>query len=166
MMTGSIFDALLTSLCGCRREKHAITRFYRHMRDKAGISDVHEVLLNLITAVIVENAFQIVHEDEETIAQEKGKQMEQEMEEFAELFRELTKGTGQLRFEEFKDAAETNPDVIQKLTVLEIEMNELEELWELLDDGDGLVTSEEFSDGLRKVRGYVFSNSELERILF
>merc|ERR1712139_620694 len=61
------------------------------------------VLLNLITAVIVENAFQIVHEDEETIAQEKGKQMEQEMEEFSELFKELTKGTGQLRFEEFKD---------------------------------------------------------------
>lgn len=122
------------------------------------------VLLNLITAVIVENAFQIVHEDEETIAQEKGKQMEQEMEEFAELFRELTKGTGQLRFEEFKDAAETNPDVIQKLTVLEIEMNELEELWELLDDGDGLVTSQEFSDGLRKVRGEVKAKELMECI--
>merc|ERR1719428_2565587 len=89
------------------------------------------VLLNLITAVIVENAFQIVHEDEETIAAEKGKQMEEDIKDFSRLFAELTKGSGELTYPEFKEAATTNTEVIDKLTVLEIEMNELEELWEL-----------------------------------
>jgi hypothetical protein len=122
------------------------------------------VLLNLITAVIVENAFQIVHEDEETIAAEKGKQMELDIADFSRIFADLTKGSGELTYPEFKDAATTNVDVIDKLTVLEIELNELEELWELLDDGDGVVTVEEFCEGLRKVRGEVKAKELMECI--
>jgi Ca2+-binding EF-hand superfamily protein len=122
------------------------------------------VLLNLITAVIVENAFQIVHEDEETIAAEKAKQMEEDIKDFSRLFADLTKGSGSLTYPEFKEAAQTNTEVIDKLTVLEIEFNELEELWELLDDGDGVVTVDEFCEGLRKVRGEVKAKELMECI--
>merc|ERR1719440_606075 len=53
------------------------------------------VLLNLITAVIVENAFSIVQEDEDAALREKEKMKEQEIEKFRVMFKEMdTDGGG------------------------------------------------------------------------
>jgi hypothetical protein len=123
------------------------------------------VLLNLITAVIVENAFQIANEDEDALALKKSKEMEEEIENFALLFNELVpEGEEGLTFDVFREAAQTNEAVINKLTVLEVGFDELEELWDLLDDGDGIVTVKEFCDGLRKVRAEVKSKDLMECI--
>jgi len=122
------------------------------------------VLLNLITAVIVENAFSIVQEDEDAALREKEKMKELEIEKFRVMFKEMdTDGTGTLSFQEFEDSMDL-PAVQTAFKALEIEQSELSELWELLDDGDDAVTIDEFCEGLRKIQSEVKAKEIMECI--
>jgi len=111
------------------------------------------VLVNLITAVIVENAFESSKADEQDMAVVMQAEKEKEVEELQELFLECDEdGSGELTKEEFFQAV-AKPKIKQKLTVLEIASSEVNELWEILDDGDGRLSATEFSNGLRKLKG-------------
>lgn len=111
------------------------------------------VLVNLITAVIVENAFESSKSDESDMAVVMQREKEREVEELKDLFLECDQdGSGELTKDEFHEAV-ARPKIKQKLTVLEINTSEIGELWDILDDGDGRLSANEFTDGLRKLKG-------------
>eukprot|EP00746_Dinoflagellata_sp_MGD_P008535 gnl/MRDRNA2_/MRDRNA2_117111_c0_seq1.p1 gnl/MRDRNA2_/MRDRNA2_117111_c0~~gnl/MRDRNA2_/MRDRNA2_117111_c0_seq1.p1 ORF type:complete len:487 (-),score=116.06 gnl/MRDRNA2_/MRDRNA2_117111_c0_seq1:12-1472(-) len=111
------------------------------------------VLVNLITAVIVENAFESSKADEQDMAVVMQREKEKEVEELKDLFLECDQdGSGELTKPEFLEAI-AKPKIKQKLTVLEIQTSEINELWDILDDGDGQLSAEEFTVGIRKLKG-------------
>eukprot|EP00933_Yihiella_yeosuensis_P009486 TRINITY_DN115402_c0_g1_i1.p1 TRINITY_DN115402_c0_g1~~TRINITY_DN115402_c0_g1_i1.p1 ORF type:complete len:339 (+),score=56.86 TRINITY_DN115402_c0_g1_i1:145-1017(+) len=111
------------------------------------------VFWNLITAIIVENAFAIAQKDSSNQAREIEIAKKQELAALTELFLEIdTDGSGELTSAEFFGALK-NKKVRQMLDVLEIQPSELEEVWDVLDDGDGLLTIKEFTSGMRRMRG-------------
>lgn len=122
------------------------------------------VLSNLITAVIVENAFAISKEDEEEVAIMKERQKDVEINELKVLFLEIDEdGSGYLSREEFLEAVE-NPKIRRKLQLLEVNLDELDELWNILDDGDGTLSAQEFAFGLRKMKGLAKSKDILSAL--
>jgi Ca2+-binding EF-hand superfamily protein len=111
------------------------------------------VLVNLITAVIVENAFESSKADEQDMAVVMQREKEREVEELRDLFLECDQdGSGELTKDEFYEAI-AKPKIKQKLNFLEIQTSEVNELWDILDDGDGRLSAEEFTGGLRKLKG-------------
>lgn len=122
------------------------------------------VLSNLITAVIVENAFAISKEDEEEVAIMKERQKDADINELKILFLEIDEdGSGYLSREEFLEAVD-NPKIRRKLQLLEVDLDELDELWQILDDGDGTLSANEFSQGLRKMKGLAKSKDILSAL--
>merc|ERR1719188_1943906 len=111
------------------------------------------VFWNLITAVIVENAFSIAKEDSAHQAKEAEQEKKRELKALAELFLEIDKdGSGELTTDEFFGALQ-NKKVRQMLALLEIKQGELEDVWHILDDGDGNLTIKEFTNGIRRMKG-------------
>merc|ERR1719316_1162798 len=111
------------------------------------------VLVNLITAVIVENAFDSSRADDMDMAVVMQREKEREVDELKDLFLECDQdGSGELTKTEFFEAV-AKPKIKQKLTVLEIQTSEVNELWDILDDGDGQLSAEEFTVGIRKLKG-------------
>jgi len=111
------------------------------------------VLMNLITAVIVENAFSIAKEDEEMIARQKEQEGNKEIEKLARMFKDIDEDeSGELNWREFQNALD-KPRFMNKIKILELKREDMDEIWELLDDGDGLLTVEEFTGGLRRMKG-------------
>lgn len=111
------------------------------------------VFWNLVTAIIVENAFATATEDSERVAKEAELQKKRELQSLAEVFLEIDQdGSGELSQEEFLGAL-GNARVKQVLDLLELKPQDLEELWNLLDDGDGSLTIKEFSNGIRRMKG-------------
>jgi len=111
------------------------------------------VFWNLITAVIVENAFSIAKEDSAHQAKEAEMDKKRELKELANLFLEIDKdGSGELTTEEFFGAMR-NKKVQQMIALLELKPSELEDVWNILDDGDGLLTIKEFTNGIRRMKG-------------
>merc|ERR1712188_328559 len=73
------------------------------------IAVVTFVLMNLITAVIVEHAFNQAQEDEELVAHELKMQQEAEIAELCEIFKEIgLDGSGMLDRDEFDQAVQYN----------------------------------------------------------
>ncbi|CAK9022520.1 Voltage-dependent T-type calcium channel subunit alpha-1H, partial [Durusdinium trenchii] len=121
------------------------------------------VLMNLVTAIIVENAMSTSKMDEN----EKLKQMEdikkKELKELEHLFylmdadgmarltgkRFLTKSGGCHRFEN----AFLDEEMSRKWRLLDFGPDECKELFDLLDDGDGGIHTSEFFHGLARMKG-------------
>lgn len=111
------------------------------------------VFWNLITAVIVENAFSIAREDAADMSRQADAQKKQELKQLAELFMEIdTDGTGDLSREEFTVGL-ANPKVRRILDLLEVKTDDAMMLWDVLDDGDGMLTIKEFTGGIRRMKG-------------
>jgi len=111
------------------------------------------IVMNLVTAIIVENAFNIVKEDTESVAKEEEMKKKRDLKLLSELFMEIDlDGSGELSRSEFFGSLK-NKKVKQMLDTLEMKVCELEEIWEVLDDGDGLLTIKEFTDGIRRMKG-------------
>lgn len=111
------------------------------------------VFWNLITAIVVENAFAIAGADTTSQVKEAEAKKREELHSLAELFLEIdVDGSGELTGDEFFGALK-NSKVKQMLELLEIQPAELEEVWNVLDDGDGFLTIKEFTTGLRRMRG-------------
>jgi hypothetical protein len=118
------------------------------------IAVVTFVLMNLITAVIVEHAFNQAAEDEELVAHNLKQEQEAEIAELGEIFKEIDlDGSGFLDKEEYDEAVMNNPRIKAKLEVLEMSQMELLELWNLFAGVDGELAVEEFERGMRSIRG-------------
>ncbi|CAE8606447.1 unnamed protein product [Polarella glacialis] len=111
------------------------------------------VLLNLVTAIIVENALTSsrVDEDRQLHAKEMAKQ--KELEHLKHLFYLLdVDGDGILTWDEFehgfRDAA-----MSKKWMLLDFAPADCQKLFNLLDTGDGKIDAGEFFEGLAKMKG-------------
>jgi hypothetical protein len=111
------------------------------------------IVMNLVTAIIVENANCIKKEDTESEAKEAEQKKKDDLKLLSQLFMEIDlDGSGELSREEFFSSLK-NKKVKQMLDIMEMKVVELEEVWEVLDDGDGLLTIKEFTDGIRRMKG-------------
>jgi len=118
------------------------------------IAVVTFVLMNLITAVIVEHAFNQAKEDEEMVAHELKQEQDAEIAELCEIFKEIDlDGSGMLDKEEYDQAVMFNPRIKAKVDVLEMTQQELLDLWSLFAGADGELSVEEFERGMRSIRG-------------
>jgi Ca2+-binding EF-hand superfamily protein len=122
------------------------------------------VVMNLITAVIVENAFAIAKDDQEQAAKMNERNKIRELKSLSELFQEIDiDGSGKLTKKEFMTAL-GNPRVSHKLLLLEMTQQDLIEAWELLDDGDGELDINEFASGLRRMKGEAKAKDVLDTV--
>mmetsp|Transcript_119296 Transcript_119296/g.337457 ORF Transcript_119296/g.337457 Transcript_119296/m.337457 type:complete len:625 (-) Transcript_119296:173-2047(-) len=111
------------------------------------------VLMNLVTAVIVENALNSSKMDEEQQLLQKQRAKEVELGNFRALFELIDSDSdGVLTWEEFAAAFE-NPDVSIKLELLDVKQEDLHDLFALLDTGDGSLSLQEFFEGITRMEG-------------
>lgn len=114
---------------------------------------MHLLLLNLVTAMVVENALANSKEDEAHEVQEKDKQKKRELSKLNQLFVMMDdNGDGTLSWDEFKSAF-ANEEIRNKWKLLDFQPEECKELFRLLDRGDGLIPIEDFFDGLQRMKG-------------
>lgn len=111
------------------------------------------VLLNLVTAEIVDTAMKNSQKDSRQLLLEKHEQEKHLMREFRSLF-EMVDGDGdnKLTWTEFQDAFEV-PAVATKLEMLDFQPQSCQELFSLLDTGDGSLTLGEFFEGIQAMEG-------------
>mmetsp|Transcript_23612 Transcript_23612/g.42681 ORF Transcript_23612/g.42681 Transcript_23612/m.42681 type:complete len:507 (+) Transcript_23612:81-1601(+) len=111
------------------------------------------VMLNLVTAVIVNNAFSDSKTQEKELALRKAREKEEELEDLKQFFLQIDlDGSGTLTRAELFQATK-NRKVRNKLRALDVMPKDLNELWETLDDGNGELDAEEFVHGIRRLRG-------------
>lgn len=112
------------------------------------------VLLNLVTAVIVQHALDITQADDEMEAAERVRNQDEEIGRLRNVFHRLdTDGSGELTKEEFREAF-VDVDFRNTLVVLGFKESELLALFDLLDsDGEGCLNVEEFTSGMAQLRG-------------
>lgn len=115
------------------------------------------VLFNLVTAIVVEQAFSAVSADKELLASMRRSSQQEAVEALKMLFEELDEdGSGELSSQEFTDVLD-DPKFIRRLAMLDLDVSELPELFTLFDTGDGMVSTEEFCEGMLLARGGVVS---------
>jgi len=111
------------------------------------------VMLNLVTAVIVNNAFSDSKTQEKELALRLAREKEEELEDLKQFFLQIDlDGSGSLTKTELFTATR-NKKVRNKLRALDVMPKDLNELWETLDDGNGELDAEEFVHGIRRLRG-------------
>jgi len=111
------------------------------------------VLMNLVTAIIVDNALSTSRMDEESQVKQKEMAKDRDIRELKKLFDTMdADGSGTLSWDEFKDSFD-DPEMSKKWVLLDFQPGECRELFSLLDDGDGEIATEEFFDGLRRMKG-------------
>jgi len=111
------------------------------------------VLMNLVTAIIVDNAFCASKADEEERAKRVEHEKEKELEALKDFFVELDKdNSGKLSQYEFHEAMQ-NRKVKQKLRAWDLLPKDMAEVWEILDNGDGELDVGEFINGVRRLQG-------------
>lgn len=111
------------------------------------------VMLNLVTAVIVENAFSDSKSEDLELAVRLEREKEEELEDLKQFFLQLDlDGNGALTKQEFFNATKQRK-IRQKLRALDIMPKDIDELWDILDEGKGEMNVEEFQSGIRRLRG-------------
>jgi len=111
------------------------------------------VLMNLVTAIIVENAMATSRLDADHQLQEKEQELKKELNDIKCLFHMMdADGDGQLDWDEFQ-AAFADEYMLKRWRMLDINPTDCRELFELLDDGDGGIDTEEFFNGLSNMKG-------------
>jgi len=112
------------------------------------------VLLNLVTAVIVQQALEMSSADEAQLALQLQQKREEDMRELEATFRALDEDqSGQVSLEEFMQAFKVK-EVRTKMTLLGLKESEMFDLFRLLDtDGEGELSLEEFMQGMSQLKG-------------
>lgn len=111
------------------------------------------VLLNLVTAIIVDNAIQTSQKDTEGALAQKENDWNRELQQFELLFGQVDQDNdGELTRDEFI-AAFHHPDIRTKLELLDFAPEDCEELFDLLDAGDGSLSLSEFFVGISRMKG-------------
>jgi len=122
----------------------------------AYISVAAFVLMNLVTAIIVDNALSASRADEEEILRQKKLEDAKNLKYLYELFLELDEdGSGELTLDEVKNAF-TNQMVVDRFNLLNLDEERVLELFNVLNcdegDGEGTITMEVFSDGMTQIK--------------
>jgi voltage-gated sodium channel len=121
------------------------------------------VLFNLMTAIVVKNAFEAAEEDVEARLKLEQDQQARHKEQLEDMFAELDKDdSGMLSKQEFAESVLDDMVFIHQLKTLDIELEELPDVFEILDDGDGEVSTQEFCDGLMRMQGNAMSKDMLK----
>eukprot|EP00933_Yihiella_yeosuensis_P071421 TRINITY_DN79632_c0_g1_i1.p1 TRINITY_DN79632_c0_g1~~TRINITY_DN79632_c0_g1_i1.p1 ORF type:complete len:465 (-),score=83.90 TRINITY_DN79632_c0_g1_i1:142-1371(-) len=111
------------------------------------------VFMNLVTAVIVENAMRNSKLDDQTILIQAEREEKRTMKAFKHLFLLMDEdGDGTLTLEEFSDAFDV-PEVSAKLRLMGFKREDCQVIFHLLDEGDGSLTLDEFFAGLSSMKG-------------
>jgi len=115
------------------------------------------VLMNLVTAIIVENAMQSSANDREHVLQEKASKQRKDLNELKALFALMdSDGSGTLSWGEFQESF-GDETMCKKWMLLDFLPEECKELFSLLDDGDGEIETNEFFEGLTRMKGHAQS---------
>jgi hypothetical protein len=119
------------------------------------------VLVNLMTAVVVKNAFDAAEADEEAKAHAQVVAEAKTQAELKHMFNSLDEdGSGALSREEFTDVLD-DVGFLRQMKMLDIDLEELPDIFDILDDGDGEVTTEEFCMGITRLQGVAMSRDML-----
>mmetsp|Transcript_85837 Transcript_85837/g.277113 ORF Transcript_85837/g.277113 Transcript_85837/m.277113 type:complete len:727 (+) Transcript_85837:101-2281(+) len=111
------------------------------------------VLMNLVTAIIVDNAMTSSRMDEDAAVKLKEFSKEKDLADLKKMFFLMdADGNGTLSWLEFRDSFE-DTEMSKKWMLLDFQPAECKELFELLDDGDGEIDTEEFFEGLGRMKG-------------
>ncbi|CAE8684539.1 unnamed protein product [Polarella glacialis] len=111
------------------------------------------VLMNLVTAIIVENAVSNARNDEERQLRLRDQKKSHELFHLKALFTLMdADGDGTLSWDEF-ECSFSDPDICDKWRLMDFEPDECQKLFRLLDTGDGTIDTDEFFEGLSKMKG-------------
>jgi len=111
------------------------------------------VLMNLVTAIIVENAMETSKNDNEHQLQDKVAKQAKEVKELKKLFEMMdADGSGTLSWGEFQESF-NDEEMQKKWRLLDFQPDDCKELFKLLDDGDGEIETNEFFEGLTRMKG-------------
>lgn len=111
------------------------------------------VLMNLVTAIIVENALKSSQKDAEEVLAEKDREKKGAMKRCRRLFQQMDEdNSGTLSLEEFTSAFE-DPGLKKQLEVLDIHEDDAKEIFKVMDTGDGVLELEEFFEGITRMQG-------------
>uniref|UniRef100_A0A7S0FSV3 EF-hand domain-containing protein n=1 Tax=Pyrodinium bahamense TaxID=73915 RepID=A0A7S0FSV3_9DINO len=111
------------------------------------------VLMNLVTAIIVENALTTSKIDEEKQLDLKERKKKDELKNLNLIFDMMDlDGDGTLSWDEFESAFEQEV-ICNKWKLLDFQPDEYKELFKLLDRGDGVIRLSDFHDGLSRMHG-------------
>jgi voltage-gated sodium channel len=112
------------------------------------------VLMNLIIAVVVENAFENANEDSEEVARQMEEKKTAELEDLRKTFRSMDEDeSGTINREELMKSMRERHDIRQKFRSLDIKPTDIDEIWQILDDGSGEISIYDFVDGIRRLQG-------------
>eukprot|EP00927_Polykrikos_kofoidii_P082326 TRINITY_DN8165_c0_g1_i13.p1 TRINITY_DN8165_c0_g1~~TRINITY_DN8165_c0_g1_i13.p1 ORF type:complete len:689 (+),score=113.36 TRINITY_DN8165_c0_g1_i13:58-2124(+) len=115
------------------------------------------VLMNLVTAIIVDNAMMQSKDDEFYLRQKKDAQRQKDLKELKRLFMMTdTDSSGTICWNEFEESFR-DTTVANKWALLDFQPEDCHELFRLLDDGDGEIETGEFFDGLARMKGIALS---------
>jgi len=119
----------------------------------AYIALVCVVLMNLVTAIIVDNAMETSRNDHEQQLDDKHEKHAAEMRQLKGLFTLMDQdGSGTLSWSEFKLSFK-DKEMKNKWRLLDFRPEDCRELFWLLDDGDGEINVNEFFEGLSRMKG-------------
>jgi len=113
------------------------------------------VLMNIVTAVLVDHALSNSKKDAEELRLAKGREREQAFQHFRGLFEAMdADGSGFLSREEFERAF-AQPEIASRLWALDIRAQDCEEIFNLLgsEAEGGELSLEEFFEGLQRMEG-------------
>jgi len=111
------------------------------------------VMMNLVTAIIVDNCVAATRQDEYQEVARMEREKKNELQNLQNIFRRMdADSSGTISWHEFKKSFK-DPYMINKWLMLDFEVEECRELFGLLDDGGGEINTEHFFDGLHRLRG-------------
>jgi len=111
------------------------------------------VLMNLVTAIIVENALKRSREDEKEIRQQKKREQRKAEKRCRKLFSAIDDdGDENITIEELRNACE-DPWLGRQLQVLDINTDNADEVFKMMDTGDGVLSLDEFFEGTQRMQG-------------
>mmetsp|Transcript_23149 Transcript_23149/g.53218 ORF Transcript_23149/g.53218 Transcript_23149/m.53218 type:complete len:721 (-) Transcript_23149:44-2206(-) len=119
------------------------------------------VFFNLMTAIVVQNAFEQVKSDVEALEHWSNEKEKSIVAGLRRIFDDMDEDhSGTLTREEFSDVL-VDIDFIRKMRSLDIELEELPDVFDILDDGDGAIDAKEFISGLMWMQGNAMNRDNM-----
>jgi len=109
--------------------------------------------MNLVTAIIVENALKSSQKDADEVLAAKDLEKKKALKKCKRLFTQIDQDqNGELTLEEFTNAFK-DPALKKQLEVLDIHEEDAKDVFKVMDTGDGVLELEEFFEGITRMQG-------------